>query len=153
MKIKEVSSNRRSKAGASAQDRSGFVSTAAPTMQRRLGWRSSALHRCWPWDLQQSMRRKQRSVSRARANSTHKDVKYEGRSGNVYENKGPEDNLPDTKDDISARLHAILRKSTRILQKPPAFLPLFEPCGTNPALQLDYTFTRRNAKGFPPKRG
>jgi hypothetical protein len=31
-----------------------------------------------------------------------KDVKNEDRSGNVYENKGQDDNLPDAKDDISA---------------------------------------------------
>jgi hypothetical protein len=31
-----------------------------------------------------------------------KDVKNEDRSGNVYENKGSNDNLPDANDDISA---------------------------------------------------
>jgi hypothetical protein len=64
-----------------------------------------------------------------------KDVKNEGRSGNVYENKGPCDNLPDTENDISARLHAILHKSTPILQKPSAFLSQFERWGTKPSLQ------------------
>jgi hypothetical protein len=54
--------------------------------------------------------------------STHKDVKNEGRSGNVYENKESRDNLPDTKDDICARLHAILHKITLILQEPSAHL-------------------------------
>ena len=38
-------------------------------------------------------------------------------SGNVYENKGPNDNVPDTKYDISAWLNGILHKDTRILQK------------------------------------
>ena len=42
-------------------------------------------------------------------------------SGNVYENKGSSDNLPDTKDDICAWSHAILHKNTRILQKPTGF--------------------------------
>jgi hypothetical protein len=55
----------------------------------------------------------------------HKDVKNEDRSGNVYENKGPLDNLPDTKGDISARLEGILQRNTRILWEPSAFLPLF----------------------------
>jgi len=54
-----------------------------------------------------------------------KDVKNEDRSGNVYENKGPEDNLPDTKDDISAWLHVILHRKTRILRKPSALLSQF----------------------------
>ena len=39
--------------------------------------------------------------------STPKDVKNEGRSGNVYENKGPYDISPDRKGDICAWLYAI----------------------------------------------
>jgi hypothetical protein len=39
--------------------------------------------------------------SRAGEPSTQKDVKNEDRSGNVYENKDTDDNLPDAKDDIS----------------------------------------------------
>ena len=50
--------------------------------------------------------------SRAGGRSAPKDVKNEDRSGNVYENKGPNDNLPDTKDDISAWLNAILHRNT-----------------------------------------
>jgi hypothetical protein len=57
--------------------------------------------------------------------ATPKDVKYEGRSGNVYENKGPDDNFTDKKDDISARLQGILQNDTRILQKSAASLSLF----------------------------
>jgi len=64
-----------------------------------------------------------------------KDVKNAGRSGNVYENKGPDDNMPDAKDDISARLHAILHRNTGILKEPSALLPLFERCGTNLSLR------------------
>jgi len=63
MKRNGLSSIRRSKTekGACAHDHSRFVpTTAASTMQRRLGWRSSALHRCWRWDLQQPMRRNRR---------------------------------------------------------------------------------------------
>ena len=61
-------------------------------------------------------------------------LKMKERSGNVYENKGPDDNFPDTKDDISAWLHAILHKNTRILQEPSALLPLFELWGTDISL-------------------
>jgi len=64
-----------------------------------------------------------------------KDVKNEDRSGNVYENKGPKDNLPDTKDDISAWLNANLHKNTHNSQDPTALLRLFEPFGTNPSPQ------------------
>jgi len=53
----------------------------------------------------------------------------------VYENKGTNDNLPDTKDDISAWLYAILHKKGRILREPSTLLPFFEPWGTNFSLQ------------------
>jgi len=46
-----------------------------------------------------------------------KDVKYEDRSGNVYENKGSNDNLPYSKDDICAWLHAFLHKNTRFFKE------------------------------------
>ena len=94
-----------------------------------------ALHRRWSGDSQQpTCRGRGRKVARG-ARAPLKDVKNEGRSGNVYENKGPCDNLPDTKDDISARLHAILHKNTRILQKPSALLSQFERWRTNRSLQ------------------
>ncbi len=48
---------------------------------------------------------------------TQKMLKMKGDSGNVYENKGPNDNVPDTKYDISAWLNGILHKDTRVLQK------------------------------------
>ena len=83
-------------------------------------------------DAEESQSSRRRGKSRAGERATLKDVKNEGRSGNVYENKGTNDNLPDTKDDISAWLHAILHKNTRILRKPSAFLRLFERWGTNP---------------------
>jgi len=76
-----------------------------------------------------------------------KDVKNEGRSGNVYENKGQDDKLPDTKDDICAWLHAILHINTLILQKPWAIL-LFIACwGTNFSLQN--VETRESQSGMP----
>ena len=57
---------------------------------------------------------------------TRRNVKNGTTSGDVLENKGQHDNLPDTKDDISARLHAILHGNTRILQKPSALMSQFE---------------------------
>jgi hypothetical protein len=62
-------------------------------------------------------------MSRSGARATHKNLKNAGRFGNVYENKGQDDNLPDTKEDFSAWLHAILRRNTRISQKSSALLP------------------------------
>ena len=78
-------------------------------------------------DGRQIMRRRaakspnKRAKSHAGEPSNPIDVKNEDRSGNVYENKGPGDNLPDSNDDISAWLEVILRKRTRIFQKPSAF--------------------------------
>ena len=69
------------------------------------------------------------------APAAHKDVKNEGRSGNVNENKGPCDNLPDRKDDISAWLHAILHKNARIFQETSPLLSLFGHSGANLLLQ------------------
>ena len=50
--------------------------------------------------------------------------------------KDQDDNLPDTKDDICAWLHAILHRNTCILRQPSALLPLFgalenEPVASN----------------------
>ena len=67
--------------------------------------------------------------------SNPKDVKNEGRSGNVYENKGPYDSLPDIKDDICAWLEAVLHKCTRILQKLSALWSQFELWRMNRPLQ------------------
>ncbi|HXW16031.1 MAG TPA: hypothetical protein VEN79_16105 [Terriglobia bacterium] len=55
-----------------------------------------------------------------RARRQKKDVKNEGRSDYVYENKDTGDNLSGTKDGISTLLNAILHRNTRILQKPSA---------------------------------
>ena len=74
-------------------------------------------------------------MSRGVSRSAQKDVKSEGRSGNVYENKGPRDNLPDAKDDICAGLHVILHKNACILWELTPLLPLFEPWITNRSLQ------------------
>jgi hypothetical protein len=126
MKVNEVSSNRRSKTEVEvrAQDRSGFEPSAASTI-RRGARRSHLVHAS-----------RQRTKSHAGgAAPLIKDVKNEGRSGNVYENKGPDDNLPDIKGDICARLHAILHRKARILQKPSALLPLFERWKANHSLQ------------------
>jgi hypothetical protein len=41
-----------------------------------------------------------------------KDVKNEGRSGKVYENKGSPDKMPDEKSGICAQLNPVLQKIT-----------------------------------------
>ncbi|HXW13583.1 MAG TPA: hypothetical protein VEN79_03655, partial [Terriglobia bacterium] len=56
-------------------------------------------------------------VERGQVRHRKKDVKNEGRSDYVYENKDTDDNFTDIKDDISMQLHAILQRNTRILQK------------------------------------
>jgi hypothetical protein len=66
-----------------------------------------------------------------RGASNLKDVKYEGRSGNVYENKGPYDNLPERKDDICAGSHAFLHKNAGILCGLAALLQLLGRWETN----------------------
>ena len=48
-----------------------------------------------------------------------KDVKSEGRSDYVFENKDAHANLSITKGAVSTRLHVILHRNTRLLQKPP----------------------------------
>jgi hypothetical protein len=53
----------------------------------------------------------------------------------VYENKGPNDKMPDTKGDISTQLDGILHENTGILPKPSALLSLFDRWGTNLSLQ------------------
>ncbi len=120
MKINELSSYPKSNIGveAGAGDGSGFVPSAARTIQPRARRAQPGLVLRRVEDSEQPKRRgRGRKVTQGES-STLKDVKNDGRSGNVYENKGPSDNLPDTKDDISARLDAILHKITRILQKP-----------------------------------
>ena len=101
-------------------------------------WRGAGLrHRVSPWDMMdaqinrknagQIARRREFLSSMVRAKSreggppTPKDVKNEGRSGNVYENKGPNDTMTDNISGFCAWSHAILHKNTRILQKPTSF--------------------------------
>ena len=72
-------------------------------------------------DAREAKSSRRGAKSRTEERSTPRDVKNEDRSGNVYENKGLNDNLPDRKDDICAWLHAFLHKNTRILQKPSVF--------------------------------
>jgi hypothetical protein len=96
-----------------------------------------------------------RGKSRAGDRATQKDVKNDDRSGKVYENKGPNDKMPDTKGDISTQLHAILHRNRRILQKPSALLSLFDRWGTNPSLQNAETRTRCRCgdRGGTARRG
>ena len=93
-------------------------------------------------DVGQIIRRRKAQIVEAkgekksrRGRATQKDVKNDDRSGNVYESKGPDDKMPDTKGDISAQSHAILLRNRRILQKPSALLSLLDRCGTNFSLQ------------------
>jgi hypothetical protein len=44
-----------------------------------------------------------------------RDVKNEGTSGDMYENKGQATICPTQKDSICAQSHALLQKNTRIL--------------------------------------
>ena len=101
-----------------AQDRSGGVPTATSSSGGGLGGRNSGVAPLLVGGLATTPRAEaEDEKSRWRDRVPLKDVKNEGRSGNVYENKGPCDNLPETKGDICARLHAILHKKTRILHK------------------------------------
>ena len=99
MKINKVSSNPKSNIGVEAggRDRPGFVPSAAPTIQSRARHAQPGLVMPRVEDSQQpKCRGRGRKVARGES-STLKDVKNEGRSGNVYENKGSYDNLSDTK--------------------------------------------------------
>ncbi len=132
----ELNSNRRSKAqiGGSAEQRFGSSPLTHQPSCLGLEWSNSAWRWCW-------LGTRNNHASRWRANRppggaiTTKDVKNEGTSGDVHENKRTNDNLPDRKDDFSAWSHAILHKNTRTLYQPTAHLPLFEPWGTHLALQ------------------
>jgi len=55
-------------------------------------------------------------IEQERARCQKKDVKNEGRSDYVYENKDTGDNLSGTKDGISTLLNAILHRNTCILE-------------------------------------
>ena len=123
MKIKIVSSNCRSKTeiGVYAQDLPGGVPTPASSSPGGPGGATRALHRCWRGNGNNQRLEAEDKTSRRENPAPLKDVKNEDRSGNVYENKGPHDNLPDRKGDICAWLHAILYRNTRILQEPSSF--------------------------------
>jgi hypothetical protein len=152
MKINELSSHLKSNIGveAGARDRSGFVPSAAPTIQPRARRAQPGLVMRRVEDSQQPKRRGRGRRSARGEPSTLKDVKNEGRSGNVYENKEPCDKLPDTKEDISAWLNVILHKNTGILQEPTALLPLFELWRMNCSLQNLETRSVRMPFGTPP---
>jgi len=82
-------------------------------------------------------------------NSAWTDNRYPWRdSGNVHEDKGADDNLPDVNDDISTQLHVILRRNARILQNPSALLPLLECWGINRSLENAETPGRGQTEQF-----
>jgi hypothetical protein len=134
MKINELSSHLKSNIGveAGARDRSGLVPSVASTIRRRarraqLGVAPLPVGGPGRTPCVEAEGRK---VARGERPSP-RDVKNEATSGDVHENKRTDDYLPDTKDDISARLHATLHKITRILQEPSAHLSLLERWRTN----------------------
>ena len=69
---------------------------------------------CWcpplPVGGSQQPTASQRTKSHAGEPATPKDVKNEGRSGNVYENKGSDDQLSESFSGICARSKLILQK-------------------------------------------
>jgi len=66
-------------------------------------------------------------------NSAWTDNRYPWRdSGNVHEDKGADDNLPDVNDDISTQLHVILRRNARILQNPSGSFAAIGVLGNKP---------------------
>ena len=137
MKINELSSNPRSETGVGmqAKDRAGFVPRPLQPSGGGLGGRHSALHCCFSGDRVQLYASRQRTKSRAGNHRSKKDVKNEGRTDYVFENKEVDDNLSFAKDPISARFHAISHRNTGIWWEPAAWLFLFEHSGTNSALQ------------------
>jgi hypothetical protein len=100
MKINEFVSNPWSKTEVEVgtQQRSGFSTTAASIIRRRAR-RSQLIHAS-----------RQRTKSHAGGATTLKDVKNEGRSGNVYENKGSDDQLSESISGICAWLKVILQR-------------------------------------------
>jgi len=127
MKRKGVSSSCRSKTGMGVyhQDLSGGAPTVALSSGGGLGGRNSGVAPLWAGGTATTSASRQRTKSHAGGPATPKDVKKEDRSGNVYENKGSPDNLPDRKHDICAWLNAILQESARMLRKPSALLSQF----------------------------
>jgi len=127
MKRKVISSRRRSKTetGAGAKDRPVLFPWPPQPRGGRPSGRSPELQRCWsgrPATTHTSRRRGKRRAG----NPAHKDVKNEGRTDYVYGNKGPNDNMPDKKDYISAYLEALLNRSTHISAETLGLLPFAE---------------------------
>ena len=82
----------------------------------------------------QSLKAERQKVAQG-ARALKKDVKNEGRSDYVYENKDTDDNFPDTKDEHFYTIARHFTRNTRILQKPSALLSIFERWRTNPSLR------------------
>ena len=90
MKTNNLSSNRRSNTGvaAHADDRSAFDPSAILTVGGGLGGRHSGVARLPVGGLATTHAPRQRTKSRAESFEQLRDVKNEGTSGDVYENKG-----------------------------------------------------------------
>jgi len=129
MKIKIVSSNYRSKIGIgvhSLETARGGVSTAALSSRGGPGGRNSGVAPLLAGNGNNQRIEAEDKTSR-RETRAKKDVKNEGRTDYVYENKDTDDNSTDTKDGISTQLHAILHRNTRILQEPSSFCHISNP--------------------------
>ena len=128
MKINAVSSNFRSKnkdgrvpprpLGSCPHDR--LILPRAARREQSGRWISTGQR----GSEQPGRRGRGRKITRG-SHYAHKDVKNEGRSGNVYENKGPNDTMTDNISGFCAWLHTILHKNARILQKPSSFCHLW----------------------------
>ena len=96
MKRNDLRPNRRSKGKmrASTQDNSGFIPRLLQPSGGAPGGRNSALHLGWSGTHNKPhvVAEEEKSLGEA---ADHKDVKNEGRSGNVYENKGSNDTMTD----------------------------------------------------------
>jgi hypothetical protein len=98
-----------------------------------LGGRNSALHRCGSGGSQQPTHRGRRWKSRVGGATKLKDVKNEGTSGDVHENKCPW-TICRHKKRRFCPMGTPFYAETHILQKPPAFFLLFERCGIKSSL-------------------
>ena len=144
MKINELSLNPRSKTEVGRVPKTALVLSSQPFRLSGggLGGRNSVFHRCRSGDREQLHASRQRTKSRAGGNPSTRDVKNEGTSGDVHENKGQATICPTHKDAISAWLHVILHGNTRILQKSPALVSQFERWRTHRSLQNEETRVR-----------
>jgi hypothetical protein len=91
-----------------AQDRSGFVSSAAPTNR----WRARRAHLGVAALLVEGPTRRGRAGKvRRKASPEIEMLINDERTRNVYDNKGNDDNCPNANDDIPIQPHDILTEA------------------------------------------